>query len=97
MKDLESEIGKIEEKVERGMGKREGRGSGVRKVSEDVESLLLEKGEPLSIPEIGEYLPHEQKQLLRGVERLEDQLRVERIERGDGLTKWRAGGSRSAE
>lgn len=88
VRELESEIKKIGEKVNREIGSTSDGRSDIREVAEDVESLLLEVDEPLSIPEMGEYLPYEQKQLLQGVERLEDTLKVKRLEQGNGLTKW---------
>lgn len=65
----------------------------VRKVSEDIEKLLLEKGKPLSIPDMGEHLPYEQNELLRGVEILEDKFLVVRMEQGK-LPKWKIRGDK---
>ncbi|KXB07756.1 hypothetical protein AKJ51_00135 [candidate division MSBL1 archaeon SCGC-AAA382A20] len=64
----------------------------IRKVSEDIEKLLLEKEEPLSVPDIGEHLPYEQNELLRGVEILEDRFTVVRVEQGK-LPKWKIRGN----
>lgn len=92
MENLEKTV----EKIERGLMKQgrgteflvENLGGGAQKVARDIESLLLGKGEALSIPEMGEYLPYEQSELLRGIERLEENFAVERIKRGNGLPKW---------
>lgn len=60
-----------------------------RKVAGDIEDLLLEKGGGLTIPDMGDYLPYDQNELIEGVERLEEVFAVERIEPENSLPEWR--------
>lgn len=93
---LEKSIERVAEKVSKYRGEIEYLSGHfqdrARRVAEDIESLLLEEGEGLTIPDMGEYLPHEQNELIEGVEMLEETFKVKRIESENSLPKWRIRG-----
>lgn len=86
IKDIRNELQWLDKKIDTLVNR-----AMVQKVSEDIEKLLLEKEKPLSIPDLGEHLPYEQNELLRGVEILEDRFIVVRLEQGK-LPKWKIRG-----
>lgn len=63
-------------------------GSKNEKVADDIERLLLEKGIKLSIPEIGNYLPYSQDEVISGMERLESDFVVSKIPEINAPSKW---------
>lgn len=81
------------EKTERGVDLLVGRfGSRIEKVADDVEKLLEERGEALSVPEIGDFLPYSQDEIIRALEKLEDEFAVVRVESEKRPTRWRIRG-----
>lgn len=58
------------------------------KVADDIEDLLLNRRGALSIPEIAGYLPCDQEELIRGIERLQETFAVERIGQINAPSKW---------
>jgi len=81
------------EKVERGVDFLVDKwGSRIEKVADDVEKLLEERGDALSVPEIGDFLPYSQNEIIKALEKLEDEFVVVRVERENGPTKWRIRG-----
>ena len=70
-------------------------GSRMEKVAGDVEELLLQKGNGLSIPEIGNYLPYNQNEIIQGIERLEEKFAVRRIEQVNAPSKWKIRGDKN--
>ena len=82
------------QKIERGTDYAIDRlGSHTEEVSEDVENLLLKKGIELSIPEIGNYLPYNQEEIISAIEKLDERFAVIKIERASGPSKWKIRGS----
>ncbi|KXB08199.1 hypothetical protein AKJ58_00595 [candidate division MSBL1 archaeon SCGC-AAA385D11] len=86
---IDNKVGKFRSEAEFSSG---GSQKGTPKLASEIERLLLEKGEALTVPEMGEYLPYEQEELIEGVEWLEENFAVERIEPKNVLTKWRIRG-----
>ena len=85
-------IGKIQ-KIERGTDYAINRlGSRYELICEDIENLLLEKGIELSIPEIGNYLPYTQEEVISGIEKLEERFSLIKIERNSAPSKWKIRG-----
>ena len=70
-------------------------GSKIEKVAEDIAELLLHKGQ-LSIPEMGNYLPHTQEEIISGVEKLEGKFAIIRIEQLTAPSKWKIRGDGNA-
>lgn len=68
------------------------KGSEIEKIADDINELLLERDEALSVPEIADFLDHGESEVLAGVEELEDELVVKRVEQEKGPTKWKAKG-----
>jgi len=69
-------------------------GSKIEKVAEDIAELLLHKGK-LSIPEIANYLPYNQEEIISGVEKLEDKLAIVRIKQINSPSKWKIRGDKN--
>jgi len=69
-------------------------GSKIEKVAEDIADLLLHKGK-LSIPEIANYLPYNQEEIISGVEKLEDKLAIVRIKQINSPSKWKIRGDKN--
>lgn len=78
LKRVEKETGFVVEKL----------GSKDEKVADDIERLLLEKGIKLSIPEIRNYLPYSQEEIISGMERLEMDFVVLKIPEINAPSKW---------
>ena len=62
-------------------------GNNVDKIADNVEELLLHKGK-LSIPEMGNYLPYTQEEIISAVERLEERFAIVSIKRLSSPSKW---------
>jgi len=69
-------------------------GSKIEKVAEDIAELLLHRGK-LSIPEIANYLPYNQEEIISGVEKLEDKLAIVRIKQINSPSKWKIRGDKN--
>lgn len=67
-------------------------GSRIDKVADDVEKVLEEHGGELGVPDIGDLLPYTQSEIIRGLEKLEEEFAVKRAENEKGVTKWRLRG-----
>lgn len=78
------------EKVEKGINFLAGKeGSPTEKVADAVEEVLLEKDEPMSMPDLADHLPYKENEVLRGLEKLEDEFAVKRIEEEDRAPRWK--------
>lgn len=87
--DSVKEIGKKLQRVELGMEFLVNKvGCRIEKVAYDIEDLLLNKNTDLSIPEIGNYLPFEQEEIIEAMEFLEEKFLVKRIEKLNAPSKW---------
>jgi hypothetical protein len=94
---VEGSVKRIENKLEKwgnGVDFLVGKsGSIIEKVADDIEQLLLKEGKELSVPDIGDFLTtYSQSEILRGFEKLEDEFAVMRVERENGVTKWKIRG-----
>lgn len=58
----------------------------------EIEHLLLSVDTSLSIPELGEYLPYSQDNLISGIEWLIDHARVKRLKQINAPSKYRLTG-----
>ena len=67
-------------------------GSRIDKVADDVEKVLEEHGGELGVPDIGDLLPYTQSEIIRGLEKLEEEFAVKRAENEKGIPKWRIRG-----
>ena len=67
-------------------------GNWVKKVSQDIESLLYKQGKGLSIPEMANYLSYSQNELIQGIEHLDDTFAVTKIEQINSPSKWKIRG-----
>ncbi len=70
-------------------------GSKIEKVAEDIAEILLHKGH-LSIPEMGNYLPYTQEEIISGVEKLEGKFAIIRIKQLTAPSKWKIRGDGNA-
>ena len=68
-------------------------GGRIEKVARDVKRLFEERGGELSVPDMGDFLPYGQDELIKAVEKLEDDdFMLVRVEHEKGITKWRLRG-----
>lgn len=72
-------------------------GDKTEKISDDIEELLLREGRELSVPDMGDFLPYSQSEILHGIEKLEDEFAVVRAERENGPTRWKIKGGASGD
>ena len=66
-------------------------GNKTEKIADDIEKLLLQKNK-LSVPEMVNYLPYSQEEIISGVENLEEKFVIEKISRPNGPSKWKIRG-----
>jgi tetrahydromethanopterin S-methyltransferase subunit G len=97
LEKVEKAVARIEgrlDKTEKGVDFLVGKfGDRIEKVADDIEELLLREGRELSVPDIGDFLTaYSQEEILQGIEKLEDEFVVVRVERENGVTKWRIRG-----
>lgn len=101
LEEVEKAVKRIEnglEKIDKGVNFLVGRfGSRIEKVADDIEKLLEERGEALSVPEIGDFLRYDQSELIQGTEELERNFAVKRVENEKGIPKWRIRGEAGGE
>ena len=67
-------------------------GSKIEKIADDIEELLLHRGK-LSVPEIGNYLPYTQEEIISGIEKLEEKFAVIRVKQLNAPSKWKIRGN----
>ena len=67
-------------------------GSKNDKVSDEIEQLLINTRNELSVPEIGNYLSYSQEEIISGIEKLEERFAIIRIERIYATSKWKIRG-----
>jgi hypothetical protein len=66
-------------------------GDKTEKIADDIEELLLKKSN-LSVPEMINYLPYSQEEIISGIEKLEERFLIEKISRPNAPSKWRIRG-----
>lgn len=87
---IENKLAEMEKGIDFLVGKQ---GSTIEKASEEIEELLINRGEALTLPEIVDLLPsYEEKEILQALENLEDKLTVKRVEAEKGPMKWKIRG-----
>lgn len=92
---IRGKVEQIDERVKRIKGEInyvvEKLGNKTEKIADDIEELLLHKGK-LSVPEMENYIPYTQEEIVSGVEKLEEKFTVVRIKRLSAPSKWKIRG-----
>jgi hypothetical protein len=58
----------------------------------ELETILLESNNPLSVPEIMDYTSYPQQEIIKGIEWLLDQCQISRMERMNAPSKYKIRG-----